>query len=214
MAEVLSSLLGGVVGAVACVDVPAEGERAPRPAPGTDWTGCCSLLQQSCRELDGCVQQATFLLGQLACCMRTGVQTVGCCLAEGRPLSASSCCLLDKAEVEQSIDASKRGAHCLLRGGRLALEAAAEAAKVAATRALIVLEAAREAVCKHAPHTQEKLGQAYASFLRGYQGAARQLHHAAAPAAPPAYQLYGSQQPSTSYGAPPASAAQPSGFFW
>lgn len=198
-----SSLVGGVVGAVAAVDVPADGERAPRPAPGTDWSPCCHKLHESARELEGFVQQFTFIVGKLASCLRLGVEHLGCSLKEGR--APSGCCLMDKADVEQGIDAGKQGAEYLLRGGRLVLEAIFEGARVAATRGLLVVESSKEVVLRNIPYTQEKVSQVYASFLRGYQGGARSVGYSA-----PSY----SQPPvASSYGAPPSSA-QPSGFFW
>lgn len=212
MAEVptfFSSLVGGVVGAVAAVDVPAEGERPPRPAPGTDWGHCCQKLHESARELDGFVQQLTFIVGKVASCLRIGAEHLGRCLAEGR--SPATCCLMDKSDVDQGIDAGKQGAEYLLRGGRLVLEAILEGAKVVATRSLIVVEGTREVVLRNIPYTQEKISQTYSSFLRGYQGG-RAMGGYSAP--------YQSQQPSygqpqASYGAPPVGGAQPSGgFFW
>lgn len=211
MAEVptfFSGLVGGVVGAVAAVDVPAEGERPPRPAPGTDWGQCCQKLHESARELDGFVQQLTFIVGKLACCLRTGVEHLGRCLQEGRA-PTSGCCLMDKSDVDQGIDAGKQGAEYLLRGGRLVLEAILEGAKVAATRSLILVENSREVVLRNIPYTQEKLGQTYCSFLRGYEG--RSLGGGGG---------YGSyhQQQQSSYGQPQSSSyssSQPSGgFFW
>lgn len=213
MAEVptfFSGLVGGVVGAVAAVDVPAEGERAPRPAPGTDWSQCCQKLHESARELDGFVQQLTFIVGKVACCLRVGVEHLGRSLAEGKAPSPS-CCLMDKSDVDQGIDAGKQGAEFLLRGGRLVLEAIMEGAKVAATRTLIAVEGAKEAVLRNIPCTQEKIGQTYASFLRGYQGGARSIGGGYSASS---YQASSYAQPQSSYGAPPSSAQPSGGFFW
>lgn len=206
MAEVptfFSGLMGGVVGAVAAVPVPAEGERVPRAAPGTDWGECCHKLHESGRELEGFVQQLTFIVGKAASCVRVGVEYLGRCLSEGRLTEGA--CLMDKSDVEQSLDAGKQGASYLLRGGRLVLEALLEGAKVAATRALIAVEGGKEVVLRNMPYTQEKLAQAYSSFLRGYQSGGRAL---GGYQAPPAY------HPPPSYGAPPPASQEPSGFFW
>ncbi|CDJ44154.1 Sporozoite antigen [Eimeria tenella] len=216
MADLFSGLVGGVVGAVAAADLPAEGERAPRPAPGTAWTCCCSKLQEGARELEGFVQQLSFVAGKLACCLRVGAEQLARCAAEGRlpsSSSSSSCCALlqlEKQDLEQSLEAGKQGAECLLRSSKLALEALLEGARVAATRGLLLVESSKDTVLRSIPHTQEKLAQAYSSFLRGYQGAAagRSLGYGAPAAA------YGQQQQPSSYGAPPASSQQPSGFFW
>ncbi|KAL8435130.1 hypothetical protein Efla_006351 [Eimeria flavescens] len=217
MADFFTTLVGGVVGAVVAVDVPADGERAPRPAPGTEWSTCCYKLHESARELDGFVQQFTFIIGKLACCMRVGVEHLGRSLSEGRAPSPS-CCLMDKSEVDQSIDAGKQGGEALLRGGRLALEALFEGAKVAARRALIAAEATKEVVLRNAPYTQEKISQAYQSFLRGYQSGGRSLgggysSYQAPSYGQPQHQRQEQQQPS--YGAPPPSSQQqPSGGFF
>lgn len=176
MAEVptfFSGLVGGVVGAVAAVDVPAEGERHPRPAPGTDWCHTWQKLHESGRELDGFVQQLTFIVGKLACCLRCGVEHLGQSLCEGR--APSACCLMEKCDVEQSLDAGKQGAEYLLRGGRLVLEAILEGAKVVATRSLIAVEGTKEVVLRNLPYTQEKISQTYGSFLRGYQSGGRSI---------------------------------------
>lgn len=208
MAEIpnfFSGLVGGVVGAVAAVDVPAHGERAPRPAPGTDWTQCCYKLHESARELDGFVQQLTFIVGKVACCLRVGVEHLGRSLAEGRAPSASA--LMDKSDVDQGIEAGKQGAEYLLRGGRLVLEAILEGAKVAATRTLIAVEGTKDVVMRNIPITQEKISQTYASFLRGYQGGASRSIGYSSYHAPSAY-----SQPS--YGAPPPAEESSTGFFW
>nr|AAC26122.1 unknown protein RB1-a [Eimeria acervulina] len=205
MADLFSGLVGGVVGAVAAVDVPAEGERLPRPAPGTEWSLCCSKLGESGRELEGFVQQLTFILGKLASCMRVGIEHLSRCVAEGRP--PSSCpCLMNKADIDEGIGAGKQGADYLIRGGKLVLEALLEAAKVAATRGLILVEGSKDIILRNIPQTQEKLSQAYSSFLRGYEGSGRSLGGYA-----PSYQQQ--QQHPSSYGAAPSSQ-QASGFFW
>lgn len=209
MAEVptfFSSLVGGVVGAVAAVDVPADGERRPHPAPGTDWGLCCQKLHESGRELDGFLQQLTFIVGKMALGLRVGVEHLKCSLAEGR--APSNCCLLDKADVEQGVDAGKQGAAYLMRGGRLIIEALLEGAKVAATRSLIVVESSKEVVLRNIPYSQEKISQVYHSFLRGYQGSSRAVGYGASSYQAPSY-----APAAPSYGAPPASA-EPSGFFW
>lgn len=221
MAEVstfFSGLVGGVVGAVAAVDVPAEGERAPRPAPGTDWGLCCQKLHESARELDGFVQQLTFVVGKFASCLRLGIECLGRSLAEGR--APSQCCLMDKSDVDQSIDAGRQGAEYLLRGGRLVLEGVLEGAKVAATRSLCAVEHTKEVVLRNIPYTQEKISQTYASFLRGYQsrsvgGGGYSASYAAPSYSQPPASSYGAPPAGSSYGAPPSSSAQPSGgFFW
>lgn len=214
MAEVptfFSGLVGGVVGAVAAIDVPAEGERAPRPAPGTDWCHCCQKLHESGRELEGFVQQLTFIVGKLACCLRCGVEHLSRSLAEGRAPSPS--CLMEKCDVDQSLDAGKQGAEYLMRGGRLVIEAILEGAKVVATRSLIAVEGTKEVVLRNLPSTQEKISQAYSSFLRGYQGGRSISSGGYGGYQAPSYQP--PQQQQASYGAPPSSA-QPSGggYFW
>lgn len=217
MAEVptfFSGLVGGVVGAVAAVDVPAEGERPPRPAPGTDWGHCCQKLHESARELDGFVQQLTFIVGKVASCLRMGVEHLGRCLSEGRAPSPS-CCLMDKSDVDQGIDAGKQGADYLMKGGRLALEAILEGAKVAATRSLIMVETSRTVVLRNIPYTQEKISQTYSSFLRGYQGGRSSLGGGGY-SAPSHHQQpsYGQPPQQSSYGAPPSSSERSGGFFW
>lgn len=212
MAEVpafFSSLVGGVVGAVAAVDVPAEGERHPRPAPGTDWSLCCEKLHESGRELEGFLQQLTFIVGKVALGLRVGVEHLRLSLLEGR--APSSCSLLDKADVEQGVDAGRQGAAFLLRGGRLALEALLEGAKVAATRSLIAVESSKEVVLRNIPHSQEKLAQVYNSFLRGYQTSGRSIGYGVTSYQPPpsAY----APAPAPAYGAAPPSEER-SVFFW
>lgn len=192
------------MGAVAAVDVPAEGERAPRPAPGTDWSACCGKLHETGRELEGFLQQVIFIVGKVALGLRVGVEHLGSSLSEGR---APTLALLDKSDVEQSLDAGKQGVEFLVRGGRAAFEALVEGAKVAATRALILVEHTREVVVRNIPSTQEKLGQVYSSFMRGYQSSGRSLGYPAYSAPP----TYASQQAAFgSYAAPPAS---PGSFF-
>jgi len=210
-----SSLVGGVVGALAAVDVPAEGERPPRPAPGTDWSGACQKLHAGARELEGFLQQAVFVAGKLALGIRVGFEQLSRSIADGTvPHQAP----LDKADVEQSLDAGKQGAELLLRGGKLLLEAAVEAAKVAGTRALIAAEHGRHAVLRSLPHSQEKIAQVYSSFLRGYgAGAPRAVGYGAPAYAAPSYTAPSYQAPSyqaaPAYQAPPEAQA-PTGFFW
>ncbi|KAL8441356.1 hypothetical protein Emag_007256 [Eimeria magna] len=209
MTDFFGSLMAGVAGAVVAADPPA---------PGTEWAPCCQKLHESARELDGFVQQLTFIVGKVACCMRVGVEHLGRSLSEGRAPSAS-CCLMDKSEVDQSIDAGRQGGEALLRGGRLVLEALVEGARVTAKRALIAAEAAKEVVLRNAPYTQEKINQTYHSFLRGYQTGSRSIgggyssYQAPSYGQQPQHQRH-EQQPS--YGAPPPSSQQqPSGgFFW
>ena len=212
MAEVptfFSSLVGGVVGAVAAVDVPAEGERRPRPAPGTDWSHTWQKLSESGRELDGFVQQLTFIVGKVAGCLRCGSEHLCKSLSEGR--APSACCLMDKSDVDQSIDSCKQGAEFLLRGGRLVLEAILEGAKVVATRSLLAVEGTREVVLRNIPYTQEKISQTCCSFMKGYKS--RSIGSSGGGYSSSSYQQSSYQQPS--YGAPPSSSGQPStGFFW
>ncbi|KAL8437425.1 hypothetical protein ACSSS7_001020 [Eimeria intestinalis] len=165
MTDFFGSLMAGVAGAVVAADPPA---------PGTEWSPCCQKLHEGARELDGFVQQFTFIVGKVACCMRVGVEHLGRSLSEGRAPSAS-CCLMDKSEVDQSIDAGKQGGEALLRGGRLLLEALVEGARVTAKRVLIAAEAAKDVVLRNAPYTHEKLNQTYHSFMRGYQAGSRSI---------------------------------------
>lgn len=193
-----SGLVGGVLGAVVAVDVPADGERAPRPAPGTDWGVCMSKVGESARELDGFIQQLTFILGKVALGIRVGVEQLGRSLSEGRVPSGA---ILDRADFDQSIDAGRQGADFLVRGGKLALDALIEGAKVTATRVLIAVEHSRNVVMRNLPSTQEKISQTYASFLKGYQG--RSVGYSV-----PSY----TAPPASAYGAPSVPSA--GGFFW
>nr|AAA93058.1 refractile-body associated protein [Eimeria bovis] len=200
-----SGLMGGVVGAVAAVPVPGS--------PGTDWSACYSKLQESGRELEGFVQQLVFIAGKMASCLCAGGDILGRCLAEGRVPSGSSCCPIDKSDVDQGLDAAKQGANYLMRGGRLVLEALMEGAKVAATRTLVAVEGGKEVVLRNLPYTQDKLSQAYSSFLRGYQSGGRSLGYQG-------YQApsYHHQERPSGYGAPQHQQQQPQqpsgGFFW
>lgn len=206
MSDFFSGLVGGVVGAVAAVDLPAEGERLPKAAPGTAWGDCRHKLGEGVNELERFLQEITFVIGKLASCMRLGLEHLTTCIAQGKAPSSSCLCLLDKNDVHQSIEAGKQGGEYLLRASKLLLEALLEASKVAATRSLLLVENSKQIILSSVPITQEKLHQTYSSFLRGYQSSSRASVGYGQPS-------YHQQQPS-SYGAPPATEQQSSGFFW
>ncbi|CDJ49936.1 Refractile-body associated protein, related [Eimeria brunetti] len=217
MADFFSGLVGGVVGAAAAVDVPAEGERLPRQQQGTEWGCCCSKLSDSSKELEGFLLQLSFVAGKLASCLKLGVEHLASCVAEGRVLSSSSSsssclCLMDKNDVQESIEAGRQGANCLLRSSKLALEALLEAAKVAAARGLILAESSKNLLLRNIPQAQDKLQQTYSQFLKGYQSSSSSSSRGLGYGS---YHQQQQQQQPSSYGAPPASQQQPSStFFW
>nr|WMD28029.1 SO7 protein [Eimeria maxima] len=216
MGDFFSGIIGGIIGAAAAVDVPAEGERHPRAAAGTDWGVCTAKLGDTIKEIETVINSVSFIAGKLANCLRIGIEHLSKCILSPSSSSSSflssssSCpCLLDKNDINEGIEAGRQGTECLLRGGKLFIEVLIDASKIAATRCLLLAASSKDIIIRQLPYTQDKLYKTYSSFLRGYQSsaAARLGGAAAAP-----YSAAAQQQPS--YGAPPASQQPSGGFFW
>ena len=95
-----------------------------------------------------------------------------------------------------------QGAGYLLRGGKAVAEALIEVAKVAVTRGLMAAEKGKDSLLRNAPYVQQRVSQAYSSFMRGYESRRSSL----APSSGGGFFSYGQGQ--SSYGQ--SSSYQPS----